>query len=57
MDINLIIDIDCYDCGENISIPFQFGIQKVAVAYCECHWGVEVLSEAGTLSITRLEGE
>ena len=59
MDIErIIIDIDCYNCGENISIPFQLNGKYLAYAYCkECREGVEIQNEAGTLSITRVRGE
>ena len=56
IDIDLVIDIDCYQCGTNISIPFRLGVQQGEYAYCqECQEGVEVINLAGTLSIARLE--
>ena len=61
-DINLIIDIDCYECGKNISIPFRLGIQQIACQYCiECGQGVFVdgkgIDQSGTLSIEFLSKE
>ena len=57
MDEQIIIDIDCYDCGENISVPFRYGVQLAAYGYCECLEGVQIYYTTGTLSISRLERE
>jgi hypothetical protein len=57
MDEQIIIDIDCYDCGENISVPFRHGVQQAAYGYCECMEGVQIYYIPGTLSISRLEKE
>ena len=58
MKMDLIIDIDCYQCGTNISIPFRFGVQQAEYSYCnECQEGVEITSRENTLSIIRLQQE
>lgn len=62
MTVDLIIDIDCYQCGNNLSISlnaqFEIGICQIETAYCmECQEGIEVVSEAKTLSIRRLGQE
>ena len=63
IDVKLYIDIDCYTCGENIAVPFRLGVQEAAYAYCsKCKSeGVAIdgrgISDTGTLSITRLQGE
>jgi len=58
--MNYIIDCDCFNCGENISISIclSTGHEDMIVeyAYCSvCQWGVEVVSQAETISIIRLE--
>jgi hypothetical protein len=56
VDFPLTIDIDCYNCGENITIPFHLGVQEVEYGYCNsCGEGIEIINQAHTLSISRLE--
>ena len=60
MDADIIIDIDCYGCGHNISIPYRLGVQQASYVYCDiCEYGegVQVYYIPGTLSISRLQGE
>jgi len=56
IDFHLTVDIDCYNCGENITIPFRLGVHHAEYGYCNaCGEGIEIRNQAHTLSISRLE--
>ena len=59
--MNLInINIDCYNCGEKILIPFRLDIYQAEYGYCSsCRSTTEVLfnSETKELNISYLPSE
>lgn len=59
--MNLInINIDCYNCGEKVFIPFRLDIQPAEYGYCPyCKSTIEVLfnSETNELNISYLPSE
>jgi DNA-directed RNA polymerase subunit N (RpoN/RPB10) len=66
MDNQLIIDIDCYNCGQNISVQHRLGVALESYGYCsDCGEGVSIeftsysdpIVQSGTLTISRLPQE
>jgi len=54
-DILIFIDIDCFNCGEKIYVPFRMNVQAAAYEYCNsCGEGVEISFSDNTLHISRL---
>lgn len=54
------INIDCYNCGEKIFIPFRLNIYQAEYSYCAyCRSSIEVLfnSETKELNINYLPSE
>ena len=59
--MNLInINIDCYECGEKVVIPFRLDIHQAEYGYCsDCRSTIEVRfnSETNVLNISYLPSE
>ena len=59
IDLEVTFEIDCYACGNILSIPFRLGVQQSEYMYCqECQEGIQIYSPNGTrIHISRLEQE
>jgi len=52
------VDVDCYQCGTILSIPFRLDISEPAYAYCpDCQEGVEVTFYNNALSVSRSDSQ
>ena len=55
---NMIIKLQCYECGEDVEIPFRPGIGLAEYAYCHrCKAGIEIHLNGEILTINRLSYE
>lgn len=54
-DQQMIVEIECFNCGERNRIPFRLGVQQASYTYCyACGEGIAIESTGDGLLIYRL---
>jgi len=56
--MKITIEIECYQCGTVLSIPYDIGRDHAEYGKCQdCGEGIEVRYKAGALKVERLPEE